>query len=583
MRAADAKLLDFLGAAAQLVVPIYQRTYSWTVKECQQLWDDILRVGKDESASAHFMGSVVYVSQRLTTVIDTSPLLVIDGQQRLTTVSLLLEALARRLDAAGPLDQFSAESIRSRYLIDPERGGNRAFKLVLTQTDKDTMLAVVRQRKLPQHCSVRVKENFEFFERQIAACQSDVAALCKGLDKLVIVDVALERGQDNPQLIFESMNSTGRALSQADLIRNFVLMGLEPNHQTQLYEDCWRPMELDFGQEAYASDFDSFMRYYLTVKTGEIPNVKEVYEAFKERVRSPEKCGETIDELVAELQAFSQYYCAIALKKEPDLELSRAFEDLRELKVDVAYPFLLELYHDYKNELLSKEDLLAATRLTESYIFRRSVCGLSANSMRRTFATFLRSIKKEQYLTSIQSKFARLLSARRFPNDVEFNREIKVRNLYKIRSGSYWLRRLENHGRRERVLVDEYTIEHILPQNPKLSEEWQKALGPEWQQVQATWLHTLGNLTLTGYNQTYSDRAFCIKRDLEKGGDDKGFRYSPLKLNKGLGQVELWNEKAIQDRAERLAGLALKVWMMPAIDDDFWADSQNEPQLQSVF
>ena len=203
--------------------------------------------------------------------------------------------------------------------------------------------------------------------------------------------------------------------------------------------------------------------------------------------------------------------------------------------------------------------------------------------MRRTFATFLRSIKKEQYLTSIQSKFARLLSARRFPNDVEFNREIKVRNLYKIRSGSYWLRRLENHGRRERVLVDEYTIEHILPQNPKLSEEWQKALGPEWQQVQATWLHTLGNLTLTGYNQTYSDRAFCIKRDLEKGGDDKGFRYSPLKLNKGLGQVELWNEKAIQDRAERLAGLALKVWMMPAIDDDFWADSQNEPQLQSVF
>ncbi|MEM9949314.1 MAG: DUF262 domain-containing protein, partial [Cyanobacteria bacterium P01_D01_bin.36] len=472
---------------------------------------------------------------------------------------------------------------RSRYLIDPERGGNRAFKLVLTQTDKDTMLAVVRQRKLPQHCSMRVKENFEFFERQIAACQSDVVALCRGLAKLVIVDVALERGQDNPQLIFESMNSTGRALSQADLIRNFVLMGLEPSHQTQLYEDCWRPMELDFGQEVYASDFDSFMRYYLTVKTGEIPNVKNVYEAFKEHVRSPQKCSEPIDELVADLQAFSQYYCAIALKKEPDLALSRAFEDLRELKVDVAYPFLLELYHDYKNERLSKEDLLAATRLTESYIFRRAVCGLSANSMRRTFATFLRSIKKEQYLTSIQSKFARLLSARRFPNDVEFKREIKVRNLYKIRSGSYWLRRLENHGRRERVLVDEYTIEHILPQNPKLSEEWQKALGPEWQQVQATWLHTLGNLTLTGYNQTYSDRAFCIKRDLEKGGDDKGFRYSPLKLNKGLGQVELWNEKAIQDRAERLAGLALKVWMMPAIDDDFWADSQNEPQLQSVF
>lgn len=237
---------------------------------------------------------------------------------------------------------------------------------------------------------------------------------------------------------------------------------------------------------------------------------------------------------------------------------------------------MLELYHDYKHGLLPKKDLLVAVRLTESYIFRRAVCGIAANSMRRTFATFIQGIKKEQYLVSIQSKFARLLESRRFPTDSEFKREIKVRDLYQIRSGAYWLRRLENHGRREHALVDDYTIEHILPQNPKLSAAWKEALGPEWQRIQRTWLHTLGNLTLTGYNQSYKDSAFPIKRDLEKGGNDIGFRYSPLKLNKGLGQVEVWSEQAIQDRAEVLANLALKVWTMPTIDDDFWADAPNE-------
>lgn len=242
MRAADAKLLDFLKGASQLVVPIYQRTYSWTEKECRQLWDDIVRVGKNESATAHFMGSVVYVAERLTTVVDRSPLLVIDGQQRLTTVSLLLEALARALDGSalldeplnrplnGPLNEslngLSAQEIRNDYLIRSTQGGQHTFKLRLTQTDEETLCALVRQKQMPQNYSVRVKANFVFFEQQIAAQPDDVAALCKGLCKLVVVDVALERGQDNPQLIFESMNSTGRALSQADLIRNFILMGL---------------------------------------------------------------------------------------------------------------------------------------------------------------------------------------------------------------------------------------------------------------------------------------------------------------------------------------------------------------------
>jgi len=563
MKATEAKLLAFLQRSTQFIIPIYQRTYSWTEKECRQLWDDVLRAGRNDNISVHFIGSVVYIEKGLFQVMNQPPLLVIDGQQRLTTITLLLEALARQLGDTEPLDGFSAKKLRNYYLLNPLEDGDRGYKLLLTQTDKDTLLALVQQKDLPKDQSLRVRENFEFFEKQIFAHKDDIALLCQGLAKLVIVDVALNRDQDNPQLIFESMNSTGRELSQADLIRNFILMGLEPDHQTKLYEDHWRPMEVEFGQEAYGSYFDSFMRHYLTVKTGEIPNIRDVYEAFKDHVRSNDSHAAGVDQLVADIHAYARYFCAMALGKETDKDLAEAFRDLRELKVDVAYPFLLELYHDYQNGILSKEHLLEAVRLTEAYVFRRAVCAIPTNSMNKTFATFGRVFKKDRYLESIQAHFMLLPSYRRFPKDEEFKREIKVRDLYKFRSRSYWLRRMENYDRKERVPVDEYTIEHILPQNENLSPEWQEALGPEWQRIQQTWLHTLGNLTLTGYNSEYSDRPFLSKRDIPGG-----FKESPLKLNAGLGQVEVWNEAAIQARAGRLAEQAVAVWKAPAITLD---------------
>jgi predicted transport protein len=387
--------------------------------------------------------------------------------------------------------------------------------------------------------------------------------LCRGLSKLVLVDLSLNRDQDNPQLIFESMNSTGRELSQADLIRNFVLMGLEPEHQTSLYTENWRPMEVAFGQEAYGSHFDSFMRHYLTLKTGEIPNVREVYEAFKAHARTPAVANLGVDTLVAEVHDYALDYCAMALGKEPDKELGTAFQDLRELKVDVAYPFLLELYGDYKTGVLSKHDLLKAVRLVEAYVFRRAVCAIPTNSLNKTFATFRRALKKDRYLESVQAHLLLLPSYRRFPRDEEFERDLKARDLYNFRSRSYWLRRLENHGRKERVPVDEYTIEHILPQNENLSPEWQEALGPEWQRVQQTWLHTLGNLTLTGYNSEYSDRLFPEKRDMEGG-----FKESPIKLNDGLGVLDTWDEAGVRARANKLAKAAASVWAAPALAAD---------------
>ena len=254
---------------------------------------------------------------------------------------------------------------------------------------------------------------------------SDLIPLCLGLAKLIIVDISLSREQDNPQLIFESMNSTGRELTQADLIRNFILMGLDAGHQTQLYENHWRPMELSFGQEAYGSHFDAFMRHYLALKTGEIPKIRAVYEAFKAYARSPEVAEDGVNALVADIHAYANYYCAMALGKEHDNELAVAFQDLRELKVDVAYPFLLELYHDYLQARLSKNGFIKTLRLIESYVFRRAVCAIPTSSLNKTFANFGRALKKDRYLESIQAHFLLLPSYRRFPSDVEFEREIK--------------------------------------------------------------------------------------------------------------------------------------------------------------
>lgn len=232
MKATEAKLLDFLKKSPQFVIPIYQRTYSWTEKQCRQLWDDIIRAGSSDEILAHFIGSIMYIEDGLYQVSSQSPLLVIDGQQRLTTAMLIIEALSRQLGDSEPFEGFSARKLRNYYLLNPLEDGERAYKLLLTQTDRDSLLALVTQKPLPKDSSVRIKENFDFFETEIAKLEGNLEPLCLGLSKLIIVDIALSRDQDNPQLIFESMNSTGKALSQADLIRNYILMGLEPIHQT---------------------------------------------------------------------------------------------------------------------------------------------------------------------------------------------------------------------------------------------------------------------------------------------------------------------------------------------------------------
>jgi uncharacterized protein with ParB-like and HNH nuclease domain/predicted transport protein len=576
MRADATKFLNFLHKANQFVIPIYQRNYSWDEKQCQQLWEDILRVGSNETIPLHFVGSIVYVHSSQSTVAVSAPLLVIDGQQRLTTLTILLEALARALGENEPLDGFSEKKIRNKYLSNPDENDERHYKLLLSDTDKSSLMALIRGADLPKNHSLRIKENFEFFTEKLSEKNTSIEQVCRGIAKLMIVDIALERDQENPQLIFESMNSTGKALSEADLIRNYILMGLEPTLQSSIYVDLWRPMELDFGQEAYGDQFDDFMRHFLTLKTGDIPRLSEVYEAFKEySVKYFAEDGNVRD-LVSDIRKYARYFVAMALDGEINPKLKPLFDDLfKSLNYSVAYPFLMEIYSDFEAELIEETEFIEIIKLVESYVFRRSICQIPTNSMNKTFAEFTRHIDKSDYLSSLKGHFYQLKSYRRFPSDQEFKSALLYRDVYNFYHRTYLLRKLENFGKKEFVSVENYTIEHVLPQNPNLGIEWQKELGEDWKAIQERYLHTIGNLTLTGYNSEYSDRPFSEKKTM-KGG----FLESPLKLNKIIAAQDKWNESAILDRANQISGEILEIWPSPVLSQDEIAKWSKTPESE---
>lgn len=556
MKASATPFLPFLHKANQFVIPIYQRNYSWDEKQCQQLWDDILRVGSNETIPLHFIGSIVYVQGGHASVSIGAPLLVIDGQQRLTTLTILLEALARFTKESEPVDGFSSLKIRHKYLTNPLEDKERFYKILLSDTDKETLNALVREGEYPKDHSIRIKENFEFFSDLISTNASRIVNICNGINKLMIVDIALERDQENPQLIFESMNSTGKALSEADLIRNYILMGLEPKLQTEIYTDLWRPMELEFGQEAYGDQFDDFMRHYLTIKMGDIPRQSEVYEAFKEYSQGFFADGGQVRNLVAEIRKFSRYFVSMALGAEKNPKLKDLFNDLfADMGYTVALPFLMEVYSDVESGHLSEANFAEVVQMVESYVFRRSICQIPTNSMNKTFAEFTRHIDKENYLPSLKAHFANLKSYRRFPSDEEFEMEFSNRNVYKYSLAKYLLRKIENFGKKEIVSVDNYSIEHVMPQNPDLSQEWRSELGENWKEVQERLLHTIGNLTLTGYNPEYSDKSFAEKKSMKNG-----FLDSPLKLNRSIAESKTWNENSIIQRGRSLAEEAVKIW-----------------------
>ncbi|MCQ2642524.1 DUF262 and DUF1524 domain-containing protein [Helicobacter pylori] len=558
MKADAIKLLDFIGKSQekQFVIPIYQRVYSWEKEHCKQLWDDIIKTGGNDQIEGHFIGSIVFVHDGIYTT-NHNELLIIDGQQRLTTITLLFTALRNHLsDEDEFLEKFSCQKIQNRYLINSDEKGDKKFKLILSEPDRDTLLSLIdKDRRKPSEPSLKIMENFKLFEEWIRKNTDKLETIFKGLDKLMVVEISLERGKDNPQLIFESMNSTGKDLTQTDLIKNYILMGLEPEKQKIFYKKYWRAMEENFKQNETL--FNQFVRHYLTIKTREIPNINKVYKAFK---RYQQERGIETEALLQDLQKYCGFFCQIAFKKEDDKKLNKALSFLVDLEMDVIYPLLLELYSDYIDGVLSKADFIPIIYLIESYICRRAVCGLGTNSLNKVFPSFTKHIQKDEYFKSLKAHFGYLTEKQRFPNNDEFKKLFITIDFYHFQKREYFLERLENFERKERVYTHEYTIEHIMPQT--LREEWKRDLGENFQAIHDKYLHTIGNLTLTGYNKEYNNKPFKEKRNMEKG-----FKQSPLRLNQGLrGNLESFGEKDIEKRANDLADWALKIWTYPNLD-----------------
>ncbi|GAA7567085.1 DUF262 and DUF1524 domain-containing protein [Helicobacter pylori] len=552
MEADTTTLLNFIkdNQKNQLVIPIYQRLYSWEKEQCKQLWDDIIKIGRDDKMSEHFIGSILYAEVDET---HSSPSLIIDGQQRLTTITLLLIALKDHLN-----DEVKRKEIEKHYLINSDKDGDKKFRLISSESDKDTLLSLIdKDRRKPSEPSSKIMENFKLFEEWVSKNTDKLETIFKGLEKLTIVWIALKKEKDDPQLIFESMNSKGIELAQTDLIRNYIVMETEIEKQEGFYNKYWRAMEEEFKQNK--KWFDRFVRHYLTIKTREIPNINKVYVAFKD-YRQKEGLG--IEDLLKDLQKYCGYFCQIAFKafkKEADKDLNKALGSLVDLERDVIYPLLLELYSDYSDGVLSKQDFIPTIALIESYICRRAVCGLGTNSLNKVFPSFTRHIQKDEYFKSLKVHFVYLTNNQRFPNNDEFKNLFITIDFYKFNKNKYFFERLENFDTKELVNTKECTIEHIMPQT--LTEEWKRDLGENFQAIHDKYLHTIGNLTLTGYNPEYSNRSFQ-----EKKGMEKGFKNSPLRLNQGLRDLESFGEEEIKKRANDLADLALKIWTYPKLD-----------------
>jgi uncharacterized protein with ParB-like and HNH nuclease domain/predicted transport protein len=534
-------------------------------------------VGSNEKTKAHFVGSVVYVAAE-ETFAAIARWLLIDGQQRLTTVTLLLAALRNRMpNPDSEIQQATDEGVlptrselEDNYLFNTHGKGDRRFKLHLRRTDQETLAALLEEKELPRDVSERIRENFEFFEEKLADADLDV--VYRGIKKLVAVDVSLTRGQDDPQMIFESLNSTGLELTQADLIRNFVLMRLDEQLQAKLYENYWQPIEKAFG-ERYRSDFDKFVRDYLTLQLKPSKQFKadSIYQEFRTYFYGIGSGG-SIDELLAKLKRFGGYYVAFSLGHEDNPKLKEAFGRLR-LLVEVASPAVLRLYDCYNRvKTLSLSEFIEGVELLESYVFRRSVCAMQTRSLGQIFASLAYRIRDEAPLLSLKVALSRQGKKRRFPSDTEFREALETRDIYDMRNCHYLLDRLENQSK-EKIDTSTFTIEHVMPQNDDLSAEWRAMLGKDWKSIQEVWLHRLGNITLTGYNSEYSDRSFSEKKTTSKGSNE-----SPLRLTRFIRDQTSWTTVEIEKRGKDLASKAVGVWPPLVVD----ADSVRAAELEDL-
>ena len=540
------------------MIPVYQRYYSWDLEQCRRLWNDIVEMQK-KGKVGHFVGSIVNIAEQAMPT-GVQKYMIIDGQQRMTTLTLLLLAL-RDYAIKNPEDQtINARRIDNMLLKNEYEVGDERYKLLLTETDRDILMKLVDEKPIAEDTKSKLLDNYRFFVGKIADKELPPAEIYESIGKLQIVNITLDRTVDDAQAIFESLNSTGKELSESDLIRNYVLMGLEPAEQTYVYEHLWRPMELLFVYETQGSIMDRFFRDYLTMKLTRIPKQGRVYEEFKLYHLNCE--FGSIRELCQDLLTYSKYYTDIVFKRSSNPILKSLYEDIIDLRMEVSYPFLLKVHNDFAEHVISQDNSLQIIRLCISYVFRRSICDVPPNSLNKTFATLRNEIRTNDYLNSIKAFFVLQDGYKEFPNDERFTTAFKSRDIYNMRSRNFILRQLENFGNKAPICIENYTIEHIMPQNHNLSPEWQEMLGDNWKEVQKTYLHTIGNLTLTAYNSEMSDHSFLTKIDMEGG-----FKESALRLNSFVVKQSKWTEETIKERACILAEKAKQIWPFPVITD----------------
>lgn len=556
MDARKGNIFEILNGNKQFLIPVYQRFYSWDIDQCKRLWNDIVEMQRKGKAG-HFVGSIVNIAEQAMPT-GVQKYMIIDGQQRMTTLTLLLLAL-RDYAKNNPSDTtINARRIDNMLLKNEYESGEERYKLLLTETDRDILISLVEEKPIAEGTRSRLIDNYNFFANKLADKEIQPIEVYESIGKLQIVNITLERDVDDAQAIFESLNSTGKELSESDLIRNYVLMGLEPTEQTYVYEHFWRPMEQLFVYETQGTVMDAFFRHYLTMKLSRIPKQGRVYEEFKLYHLNCE--FGSIRELCQDLLEYARYYTNIVFKRNSDSGLKKLYEDIVDLKMEVSYPFLLKIHHDCTEGLITSDELKDTLKLCISYVLRRAICEIPTNSMNKTFATFKNYIKSDDYLNSVKAFFVMQDTYKEFPDNDKFKGAFVSRDIYNMRARNYILSRLENFENKGQSIIENYTIEHIMPQNKNLSAEWRTDLGTDWQEIQKKYLHTIGNLTLTAYNSEMSDKSF-----IEKMNMPGGFKESSLRLNRYVVLQKEWNEKHIQERANELAKKAESIWPYPTL------------------
>ena len=537
MKAEDGNVLKIFNGDTQFIVPLYQRMYSWKEEQCKRLWDDIVFLEK-HNKKGHFIGSIVCVVESAS-ISGTSKFMVIDGQQRLTTLTILLIALRDFLSSKNV-----TTSITRKFLKNDTESENDKYKLALTYNDKDVLIKLIENAPVDDIKNSRILDAYNYFSNQITSSDLTQEQIESAIAKLQIVNIILD-ASDNPQSIFESLNSTGMDLSQSDLIRNYILMGLSNAEQSDLYKNVWLPTEKLFNYDKQSELMDGFFRDYITMKISRIPKEGNVYEEFK---KYHQGLNTSNQELCADIYSYAKCYTNIIFSKANDAELNEIFADIRLLRMEVAYPFLMYVYNDYNNNKITREDFIKILRYTESYVFRRSICEIPTNSLNKTFAVMKNKINTNDYVNSICANYVLLDSYKEFPKDDEFSQRFVEKDIYHMRVRQYILAKLERFDNKEKLDLGAFTIEHVMPENENLRYGWKEALGDDWQAIHTQYLHTIGNLTLTAYNSEMSDRPFLEKLNMKGGFADTG-----LRLNSYIRNQTEWNKDKIIERAKILS------------------------------